>query len=83
MKDLERPAPGWAAGLSFCLWAMTDIVLLLKYAVVFDIITGTCDYQDLRNEGLKFSRVCRMNFQIKSRGGKNKRMGEMIKWQKC
>ena len=52
MKDLERPAPGWAAGLSFCLWAMTDIVLLLQYAVVFDIITRTCDNQDLRNEGL-------------------------------
>jgi len=27
--------------------------LLLQSAVVFDIITGTCDYQDLRNEGLK------------------------------
>lgn len=45
MKDLERPAPGWAAGLSFCLWAMTDIVLLLKYAVVFDIITRVCSWR--------------------------------------
>ena len=35
---------------SICL---PHIVLLLQSAVVFDIITGTCDYQDLRNEGLK------------------------------
>ena len=35
---------------SICL---PHIVLLLQSAVVFDIITGTCDYQDLRNKGLK------------------------------
>lgn len=83
-KGLERPAPGWASGLSFCppavlemyldytggvpemYWScsgipgdlsasicLPHIVLLLQSAVVFDIITGTCDYQDLRNEGLK------------------------------
>ena len=94
IKGLERPAPGWASGLSFCppavlglYWGCTGavlemylgytggvpetywscsgipgdlsasiclphIVLLLQSAVVFDIITGTCDYQDLRNEGL-------------------------------
>lgn len=35
---------------SICL---SHIVLLLQSAVVFDIITRTCDNQDLRNEGLK------------------------------
>ena len=34
---------------SICL---SHIVLLLQSAVVFDIITRTCDNQDLRNEGL-------------------------------
>ena len=84
IKGLERPAPGWASGLSFCppavlemylgytggvpemYWScsgipgdlsasicLPHIVLLLQSAVVFDIITGTCDNQDLRNEGLK------------------------------
>ena len=83
-KGLERPAPGWASGLSFCPPAVLEmyldytggvpemywicsgipgdlsasiclphIVLLLQSAVVFDIITRTCDNQDLRNEGLK------------------------------
>ena len=34
---------------SICL---SHIVLLLQSAVVFDIITRTCDNQELRNEGL-------------------------------